>query len=699
MRIDKIKLQNFRVYEGQTSINFKENKGKNIFIIAGKNGFGKTSFLTSLVWVFYGKLMAQVEDKYRKEINKKGGYAAFIEAQFNNHAKLKLDKDEQDDILSVEVVISDVLIPSVPCKTVSIKRSYNIKNHKEKLELLIDGAENELTKEVGYEVFINDFILPREIAKFFFFDAEKIVSLAEAKSKAELRSLSQAYSEVLGIKKYEELKRNLETLLTNLKRRGVSETEKGKLAELEEKDQEFSKMLDFNQQEQDSLDHRISDLKTKSHSYQEKLIREGNGITLEELNALKEELRLHKERAVKLKISLKKYLGLLPFLIVNHKLDELYEKLVKEQENQSANQSTAIINNKLKSIFNLIGNDIENLISNKEERSEIQQRLYELKAKEIKTTSKVNSDIEILLEFTEEEFRTFEAVYKHIKGSFKEQLALVLQENKNNRINQNRISRKIKQAEARKGNYLTDKIRSEKEKIDTEINKLENEKIQFIKEFGDLNGKYTTHRKLLSEYVKRFNLLETDLKKYKVTVNLLEKINTLIKRIKEEKKYSLQKSITLGLRRLMHKHKFVKNVRVNISEDVMDIDLIDENDRIIDKESLSKGEQQLYATALLQALVEESGIKFPVFIDSPLQKFDQEHSKNIIKEFYPKISEQLVLFPLLVKELSEQEFEMMKPDISQAFMIKHTELKSEIQNYKLDQLFNAFKKQEDVYAH
>ena len=79
----------------------------------------------------------------------------------------------------------------------------------------------------------------------------------------------------------------------------------------------------------------------------------------------------------------------------------------------------------------------------------------------------------------------------------------------------------------------------------------------------------------------------------------------------------------------------------------MDIDLFDSNDQLINKESLSKGEQQLYATALLKALVDESGINFPVFIDSPLQKFDKEHSNNIIKQFYPEISSQVVLFPLL----------------------------------------------------
>ena len=88
-------------------------------------------------------------------------------------------------------------------------------------------------------------------------------------------------------------------------------------------------------------------------------------------------------------------------------------------------------------------------------------------------------------------------------------------------------------------------------------------------------------------------------------------------------------------------------------EEHINIRILNSKGEEIPKESLSMGEKQLYATALLKALVDESGIKFPVFIDSPLQKFDKYHSKNIIKEFYPAISEQVVLFPLLEKELSE----------------------------------------------
>ena len=228
MKINKIKLDNFRIYRGSNEIDLSSKKDKNISIIAGKNGFGKTTFLTSLIWCFYGKLMSQVEDKYRLDIRNSGGYESYLDSLLNRTEKTS----NNANTISVEIELADLLIPSIPCRTVSIKREYNFKTLKETLTILIDGDENELTKSVGYEVFINDFILPREIAKFFFFDAEKIVSLAEAKSKEELRSLSRAYSEVLGIKKYEELKKHLESLLIKLNRRGVSEFQQVKLDEL-----------------------------------------------------------------------------------------------------------------------------------------------------------------------------------------------------------------------------------------------------------------------------------------------------------------------------------------------------------------------------------------------------------------------------------------------------------------------------------
>ena len=102
--------------------------------------------------------------------------------------------------------------------------------------------------------------------------------------------------------------------------------------------------------------------------------------------------------------------------------------------------------------------------------------------------------------------------------------------------------------------------------------------------------------------------------------------------------------------------------------------------------------------AALRECVEESGIKFPVFIDSPLQKFDKYHSKNIIQEFYPSISEQVVLFPLLEKELSEKEFNLLKENINQVYLIENKINRSVFVKADINKLFEQLNLEDNVYA-
>lgn len=698
MKINKIKFQNFRIYKGVNEILFTPNSTKNISIVAGKNGFGKTTFLTSLIWVFYGRMMSEVEDKYRKDIKNAGGYDKFLKTLLNREIKSDFENNKTNSsIYFVEIELKDIFIPSIPCKSVVIRRSYNLRTEIEELKIFIDGLENELTKEVGFEVFINDFILPREIAKFFFFDAEKIVSLAEAKSKPELRNLSKAYSEVLGIKKYEDLKKNLETLLTKFRRNGASPFEQTKLVELTDNESQLSKLLEFNQENQSKIDLDIISHKLNSDDLQEKLIREGNGITLEELQKLKSERDSLKEESNTIKNKLKKLMDLAPLVIAGKKLVLLNAQLQDEDKIHSETINKFISSEQFNSFSNSLLINLNSLQFDKSTKSKIVEALKQT----ISDTQKIDENLKdkkVLLDFTDEQFRNFEAVFNNIKGTFSSQFNAVVQEEKNNRIYLSKVFQLIRQAEARKDNPLAQKLREEKNKVEEEILTLTLNKGKLIEEQDSLNIKLASARKVISEYEKNFKLIETDQKKFEVTENLLVKINAIIQKIKEDKKFSLQKSIMLGLKKIMHKSDFIYNVRVNVVDDVMDIDLLDKNDEIIDKDSLSKGEQQLYATALLKALVDESGIKFPVFIDSPLQKFDKYHSKNIIKEFYPAISEQVVLFPLLEKELSELEYDYLKPNVNKVFVIENQNNGSSFKPYAVDQLFTHLKQEQDVYA-
>ena len=151
-----------------------------------------------------------------------------------------------------------------------------------------------------------------------------------------------------------------------------------------------------------------------------------------------------------------------------------------------------------------------------------------------------------------------------------------------------------------------------------------------------------------------------------------------------EKKYSLERRIKSIMNTLMHKEDFIGRVEVVVDGEDMDIDLYSMDNLRIKKDSLSKGEQQLYATSILKALVDESGIQFPVFIDSPLQKFDKSHAKKIITEFYPRISKQVILFPLLYKELTKEEYDVMKPLINATYLIKNDTSRSYLERVPIN---------------
>ena len=686
MIISKISLSNYRLYQGINEIEFKVKKGKNIYLISGENGFGKTTFLHSLIWCLYGRLITEVEAEVRKDIVK-AGYKEFLKGNFNNTVRNKfeeLDKNIVAEIkkhgytidteyvrelstYSVAIDFSDVVIPSLPCTSIRIVRSYDYLFETESVDIFIDGVRNELTNEIGPDVFINDFILNKDIARFFFFDSEQIVSLAETNTTIERRRLGSAYNEVLGVRKYEDLKKNLENMRLRFRKKSSDAMNRNRLMALLNEKKQLQQTISENDSLSDKIETELQDLRKKNEELQLRLLREGNGATIQEIKKIEDVIFLTKKKDEEYKKQLKQFIDYAPFAIAGTLFKDTKEELEKDYLQNKANVNLVSTN----SIVSDITSDLLLMVNDIPMNADISLQLQKQIQNILSKYKKEASEEQPLLAMSDEEYEEFMAIYSYVTTTYKIEFEHLADDYKKNKQILERNSRRLSNIQSKEKDELIKEIRKTKNEVETRIQNKEQEIRQCKESLGVLTQKMATATKQISELSKVVSLDDSSERKDKLAEQLIEELSVFLISLKKEKKFSLERRIKAILNSLMHKEDFIGNVEVNIEGDDMDISLFSVDGVEIHKDSLSKGEQQLYATSILKALVDESGIQFPVFIDSPLQKFDKSHATKIITEFYPQISEQVVLFPLLYKELTEEEYEVMKPLVNSTYLIKN----------------------------
>ena len=653
MYISSIVLENFRLYKGFNQIDFPLDSAKNVFVIAGDNGFGKTTFLTSLVWCLYGRQMADVDDKFKREIAEAGGYKNYARSNLNKSLLMAPELKMGETFYAVTIVFSGVVVNAVLCNSISVRRTYDISTNEEKVEVLIDGKANELTKEMGPDFFINDYILNKEIARFFFFDSEKIVSLAEIKSLADKRQLSMAYSEVLGIKKYEDLKSNLENVRLRLRRKSDDIKERDKLNVLLKKKEEGEKRLQEQEDSTKMLESEIAALKSQSDDIQIALIKEGNANKLEELKKQQLLLDTLKGKDEAYRNDLIGMLDIAPFAIGGNRFREVVEQAKKEMQFTHDKSFIEVQNQLLDTVKAGLMQNLQQTDVGVSAKEVFARMLEDSFKSHYKSTQEVD-EVEILLGLTEEQTNELAEIYEHLKTSYRLIFKRLVEDYRRNRYLMDKTGRRIATAVAKEEDSVVKKHRREKEGIDRKIEEKTRLYTKNLEEKGRILQELAVLQKQVNELAKKVSLDDIDRVQFK-----------------SEKKLSLEQHIKANMNMLMHKDDFVHRVEVTIAEDLIDIRLYNRNETEIPTELLSKGEQQLYATSILKALVDESEMQFPIFIDSPLQKFDKRHATKIITEFYPRISKQVVIFPLLEKELTLDEYEDLFPFVNSVYYIRN----------------------------
>lgn len=359
MKIDNISLINFRQYYGNVSIDLQTNGSKNIILIGGKNGYGKTNFLIALVWCFYGEKISQVDETFKKEIQKDINYSKFIKQCLNWDAQ-----SEGTNKFSIQLAISDIempensLIPFGENQKCIIKREYDVQSMNETLSIVsADSLKEIFNSEEEKANFINNYLIPIEIAKFVFFDAEKIASLAELSTKEEASIFNDALGKLLGLDIYKNLEDDLKIYTDTLKKEEANINIREQLTNSE-------KTVDLNSLKINSIDEKIAQNENTIVKKKEK-IREYNDFL--NSNAQKNELSYNREKLLETQKQLEQKASelanrfnelseIIPLAMLAGKLDEVAENLYLEEQNRftrdNTNEMTEKIDLLVEQIFN-----------------------------------------------------------------------------------------------------------------------------------------------------------------------------------------------------------------------------------------------------------------------------------------------------------------------------------------------------------
>ena len=138
------------------------------------------------------------------------------------------------------------------------------------------------------------------------------------------------------------------------------------------------------------------------------------------------------------------------------------------------------------------------------------------------------------------------------------------------------------------------------------------------------------------------------------------------KRVLEHHILKLENFIKECFNFLIRKKEFLEKVKIDINN--FELLLFDKKNRNIETSTLSAGERQLLAVAILWALAKASNKLSPTIIDTPLGRLDSKHRLNLVEKYFPNASHQVILLST-DEEINKNYLNIMKDSVSKSYLI------------------------------
>lgn len=698
MKINTVTIKNFRSYKAETTFDFKLEKNKNIILIGGENGAGKSSIFEAIKLCLYGPLTY----KYKGMVS---NYIAKIKNIINEDAYY--DK-EVSSFIELDINLKE----NAEENNYQIKREWSFIDSRifERYIVIENGKTLEdVDASNFYEYFKSK--IPPAIFDLSFFDGEKLFDFFEERITG--RKLKDT---MLTLNNFDVLNDLSKELTLNAKRKNRERKNlKSEIIELEELEEELYQLKSDHKNNKLAIATTVKqndELAIKMLEKKKEFIRAG-GLNKEERERLIREISKYEEERDRINMEIKNFSNdVLPFLMVSKELEKLEKQIYLEQDflayefikdklDIDSIQSN-LKDNKIKSQdVDAMLEVIYNLIVPSTINKEFKPLHLLSKDQSNKVVSKISSILNIKISKINYFYRVKKLTERiktnreKLRSSMNEEEEVVYLKSINNQ--EKKYYESIRTIETFK--ITNENLEKEIVKLENKIIKL-NEKVDLIKKADNIKDISDDIIKMTDEllstitYKKRkdavicFNQIFKQIIRKNIFIDYIDidedfEINLYVKK-KFNAKEIEQMIDNIGINDFEDKvgTKFIEEllgegVKINsrnLDEKLKEIknDSSIELSYKIDIMNLSSGEKQIYILCLYWALIKSAGITIPFIVDTPYARIDETHRNAITTKFLPNISQQVIVLSTNT-EIEGEVYKDMKKYVSNEFTLHYDE--------------------------
>ncbi|MDP7320708.1 MAG: DNA sulfur modification protein DndD [Bacteriovoracaceae bacterium] len=668
MLINSLEIQNFGIYNGRHELELAPGtKWKNprpIILVGGKNGAGKSTMFEAIKLCLYG-----IRSINGKTSNSE--YSSYLKSRINWFA----DQEETTFIkLSFNLLKENIDPTKSKEHKYEITREWYTSGNSVKEDFTIYQDEKLLDIDPEFWQDFVEEIIPQGVVDLFFFDGEKIQNLANGSKK----NLKEAIKSLLNLSIIPSLSTDLQVLYKKHLDENCDGSSNKEIKEAESEVAKLNKLVDKLKSDFASADARVNSTKSYIRKLEEKLKKEG-GEFYAERDRLKQEQAKAKLVLNQNKDKISVMCGEnIPFMLapkllkqtcnrIKHDIKVKEDDLTKEiliQKKQELQKVLAKFSKELKiktdiskSLIDKISGYTDSWVSEIDEGSTAK---LPLDAPELKAALNSVKDLkgqEILLEDT---FKEIERLNRNIK-KLEQKIELALESDVvvglHNEINSQ--------------NQVLGSQERDSHNLDQELSKLQRDLLAAKDKIKKLDKRRTKSSDINNNF-ERVPAIKAVLAQFE-------------KELTNQKIIQLEEEIYDCYSQIHRKSGFIN--RVKIDPETFEVIMFDKNQKIIPVDKLSAGEKQVYAISVLWALSKMSGKSLPMIIDTPLGRLDSHHRTNLVQNFFPNASHQVVILSTDT-EIDEKYFHELNKYVSHTYSIDFN-LEKGFSNLENGYLFQA----------